>query len=131
MRWRLEHELGYRWTHQLEIRNTGGVPIYHMVFGTDSPAGNKIMTHLYEQAASEFPAMADAARRRRDRMKREEQGQFDLFSMMGGIDEVLCSPRSRRRSPSTSTFHRNRPRDHDFSSCPYCRWPTRFSSTGA
>ena len=44
MRWRLERELGYRWTHQLEIRNTGGVPLYHLIFATDSEAGHLIIS---------------------------------------------------------------------------------------
>ena len=71
MRWRLENALGYTWTHQLEVRNTGGVPIYHMIFATDSRPGHDIMSHLYNQAAAEFPAMAEEARLLRERRQRE------------------------------------------------------------
>ena len=46
MRWRLEHELGYRWTHPLKVRNEQGGPIYFMVFATDHSVGTKIMSDL-------------------------------------------------------------------------------------
>ena len=39
MRWQLENDLGYRRTHPLELKNTRGVPIYHMIFATDNDAG--------------------------------------------------------------------------------------------
>lgn len=92
MRWRLEHVLGYKWTHSLEIFNEGGSSIYHMVFATDHSAGNKIMTDLYRKAASEFPAMRKAARQRRARLTREEAGQFGLF---GAELDDLTAPISR------------------------------------
>jgi hypothetical protein len=57
MRWRLESVLGYRWTHTFEVRNERGGPIYHMIFATDNEAGHRIMAHLYNRAASEFPKM--------------------------------------------------------------------------
>lgn len=88
MRWRLENVLGYQWTHPLEIFNEGGSSIYHMVFATDHPAGNKIMTDLYRKAASEFPAMREAARRRRTRLALEEEGQFSLFG--AEIDDLTA-----------------------------------------
>lgn len=31
-RWRLESELGYRWTHTSEVRTEGDRPIYHLIF---------------------------------------------------------------------------------------------------
>lgn len=62
MRWRLERELGYRWTHALEVRNQGGRSLYHMVFATDHPAGTTIMSHIYTLALQEFPAMRMQAR---------------------------------------------------------------------
>lgn len=79
MRWRLENVLGYKWTHPLEIFNERGHSIYHMVFATDHPAGNAIMTDLYNAAADEFPKMRQQARQRRARLAEEEAGIFSLF----------------------------------------------------
>ncbi len=61
MRWRLERDLGYRWTHPLELRNTRGVPLYHMLFATDNEAGTRIMDR---SAAARIPAMREEARDR-------------------------------------------------------------------
>jgi three-Cys-motif partner protein len=61
MRWRLERDLGYRWTHPLELRNTHGVPLYHMIFATDNEAGTRIMEHIYRRAAARMPAMQQEA----------------------------------------------------------------------
>ena len=61
MRWRLEAEFGYRWTHSFEVKNRRGNPIYHMIFATDNQAGNDIMEHLYGQAARDFPTMREEA----------------------------------------------------------------------
>jgi three-Cys-motif partner protein len=80
MRWRLQHILGYKWTHPLEVFNERGSSIYHMIFATDHEAGNRIMTHLYSQAADELPAMRAAARERRTRLEEEAQGVQSLFS---------------------------------------------------
>lgn len=85
MRWRLEHVLGYRWTHPLEIFNERGHSIYHMIFATDHEAGNRIMTSLYNAAANEFPAMRRDARRHRARLVEEEAGIQSLFD-----DEALA-----------------------------------------
>jgi three-Cys-motif partner protein len=64
MRWCLERDLGYRWTHPLELRNTRGLPIYHMLFATDNEAGTRIMEHVYRSAAARIPAMQQEARDR-------------------------------------------------------------------
>lgn len=61
MRRRLERDLGYRWTHPLELKNLRGVPLYHMIFATDNEAGTKIMEHLYAAAAAEIPVMRQEA----------------------------------------------------------------------
>ncbi len=89
MRWRLETELGYRWTQPLEIRNERGNVIYHMVFATDHEAGHKIMSDVYAQAAAEFPAMAQQARRLRKQKEDEERGVQSLF---GEDDASLLAP---------------------------------------
>lgn len=79
MRWRLEHDLGYRWTHPLEVRNEQGGLIYFMVFATDHSVGTKIMSDLYAGAAAEFPAMRQDARRLRRRLDEKAHGVQSLF----------------------------------------------------
>jgi three-Cys-motif partner protein len=61
MRWRLQRDLGYRWTHPLELKNVRGLPLYHMIFATDNDAGTRIMQHLYGQALEDIPAMRQEA----------------------------------------------------------------------
>jgi three-Cys-motif partner protein len=56
-RWQLERDLGYRWTHPLEVKNLAGHPVYSMVFATDNEAGNRIMGDLYNDAANRLPGM--------------------------------------------------------------------------
>jgi three-Cys-motif partner protein len=92
MRWRLQHVLGYKRTHPLEIFNEGGHSIYHMIFATDHPAGDRIMTDLYNAAADEFPRMRQEARLRRARMMQEERGVLSLFG-----DEFDAPTMPRRR----------------------------------
>lgn len=75
MRWRLEHTLGYGYTHTLRLTNVQGVPLYDMVFATDHPIGDKIMRSVYRTAADRFPRMRQEARaRRRDRQERDAGG---------------------------------------------------------
>ncbi|HTU39182.1 MAG TPA: three-Cys-motif partner protein TcmP [Acidimicrobiales bacterium] len=121
LRWRLETELGYRWTHQLEIRNTLDAPMCHMLFATDSEAGHRILSHLYDQAANEFPNMAQDARRMRDSLQLQESGQFDFFSSLGGIEALGGSV---GMAGSAEHFYEHQraeePRFHDRETCPYC-----------
>jgi hypothetical protein len=93
MRWRLQHVLGYRWTHPLEIFNEGGASIYHMIFATDHEAGNRIMTSLYNAAADEFPRMRQQARLLRSRRAEKEAGVQSLF---GDDDVAQVPPRGSR-----------------------------------
>lgn len=60
-RWQLEHDLGYRWTHPMEVKNLQGSPMYYMVFATDNEAGNRIMADLYNDAANRLPEMRQDA----------------------------------------------------------------------
>lgn len=69
MRWRLENDLGYKSTHPLDVKNTRGITIYHMIFATDHPAGERIMSDLYRKAARNQPTM------RREALDRQ-RGQF-------------------------------------------------------
>jgi hypothetical protein len=55
MRWRLSEGLGYQRTHALELKNTRGGTVYHMVFATDNDAGDKIMADVYAKTASQMP----------------------------------------------------------------------------
>jgi len=64
MRWRLERDLGYERTHPLELIDTRGRPIYHMIFATDHEAGTKIMSDLYSKAAQRIPEMRKEAQDR-------------------------------------------------------------------
>jgi three-Cys-motif partner protein len=74
MRWQLEEALGYHTTHALELKNARGTSIYHMIFATDHPAGDKIVSSLYAKAAEALPEMADEARQ-------HTTGAGRLFSM--------------------------------------------------
>ncbi len=50
MRWRLVHQLGYKNTHSLEIKNTSGSYLYDLIFATDNDAGDTIMRDVYRKA---------------------------------------------------------------------------------
>ena len=74
MRWRLETELGYEWTHPLELKNTRGTSLYFMIFATTHPAGHRIMSNLCDTAARQFPAMQAEARHRIQEIEEESSG---------------------------------------------------------
>ena len=77
MRWRLEKLLGYRRTHPFEVRNEQGGPIYHLIFGTDNEAGDRIMSHLYGRALQEFPRMRQQAiDQRKGRLRLFDDSEF-------------------------------------------------------
>ena len=79
MRWRLETVLGYRWTHPLELRNTRGTSLYFMIFATSNEVGHRIMSHLYNTAAKQFPAMRAEAKSRLQQLREEHSGVMRLF----------------------------------------------------
>ncbi len=62
LRWRLQAQLGYRWTHPLEVRNLHNRPVYEMVFATDHDAGTRIMSALYSRAEIQMDALMKDAR---------------------------------------------------------------------
>lgn len=64
MRWRLERDLGYRFSHPFALKNTRGGTLYHMIFATDNDAGTTIMEAIYRNAANQLPAMLQEARNR-------------------------------------------------------------------
>jgi three-Cys-motif partner protein len=63
-RWQLEQDLGYRRAHPIEVKDNRDRPIYHLIFATDSDPGDKIMSHLYGDALTNWPQMREQARRR-------------------------------------------------------------------
>jgi hypothetical protein len=82
LRWRLEHDLRYGTTHALQIVNTTGVPVYTLVFATDSPPGERIMAHVYGSASTRtIPMMRARAQAARHRAQTEEAGEFQLPGM--------------------------------------------------
>lgn len=83
-RWQLERDLGYRWTHALEIKNLRGQPLYHMVFATDSEAGNRIMANLYNTEAGQLPGMRQDAL---DRIHGQTTLTFDVTEMAADVYE--------------------------------------------
>lgn len=75
MRWRLEQDLGYRYTHPFELCNTTGSPLYHMILATDNDAGTRIMSAIYTNAAQTVPEMRQEAR---DRRQGQQAFSFDV-----------------------------------------------------
>ncbi len=72
MRYRLEHVLGYRWTHPFIMKNTRGQDLYCMIFATDHPAGDRIMANLYGTALDRHEQMRQDAALRVKFKKTEE-----------------------------------------------------------
>ncbi|HWX73727.1 MAG TPA: three-Cys-motif partner protein TcmP [Solirubrobacteraceae bacterium] len=64
MRWRLERDLGYRFAHPFELKNTKGGTLYHMIFATDNDAGTRIMEAIYADTAKRIPGMLQEAKDR-------------------------------------------------------------------
>jgi three-Cys-motif partner protein len=107
MRWRLEQTLGYRHTHAFELRNVSGSPVYSMVFATDNDAGNRIMSHLYGQAAKEHPRMREEALAARSAKREEETGEGGLFPPM--VRESTIPPEKLYRpGPPRLPYRRER-----------------------
>ncbi len=87
MRWRLEQDLGYEWTHPLEIKNLKGNPIYHMILATDNPAGTNIMGDLYTDAARRIPEMREEALALQRALRQER-----LFEMESEVEPYRYEP---------------------------------------
>lgn len=95
MRWRLEHDLGYRTTLDFQVTNTSGTGIFDMIFATDHWAGEKIMTDLYSTAMRRQPALRHNAQLQRRQDREEAQGVHGLFDLA----EV------GRQKPDATGFH--------------------------
>lgn len=85
MRWRLETDLGYKYTHTVRLTNTHGTPLYDMVFATDHDVGHKIMKDVYKKAAGRFPQMRQQARARLKDKAASEIGDEGLFSSVEAL----------------------------------------------
>ncbi len=101
MRWRLESVLGYKFTHTLRLTNTNGTPIYDMVFATDHPVGDKIMSDVYRTAATKFPQMRREVRARKRDEYEAAEGSEGFWSV-----ENLVHDAPLKRS---ETYHRAPP----------------------
>lgn len=77
------------------MRMPSGMPIYDMVFATDHPVGDKIMTDLYHRAAEREPGMIQEARaaaiRKRDE-KAGRQAMFDLDPALIPVESLTWEP---------------------------------------
>ncbi|NOR99694.1 three-Cys-motif partner protein TcmP [Mycobacteroides abscessus] len=100
MRFRLETALGYQYTHRIPMTmSTNKMTIFDMVFATDHDAGDKIMRHLYNQAAQREPEMMRQAHVAKAAKEAKEAGQHGLFEVGDlevraddKIGEILWSP---------------------------------------
>jgi len=81
MRWRLEHDLGYKTTLDFQVTNTSGTGIFDMIFATDHWAGEKIMTDLYSAAMRRQPELRHKAKLQRRQDREEDQGVHGLFPL--------------------------------------------------
>ncbi|SRX96061.1 hypothetical protein MSP7336_04336 [Mycobacterium shimoidei] len=80
MRYRLETDLGYQFTHRIPMTmSTNKMTIFDMVFATDHYVGDRIMQHLYNQAAQREPEMMRQARAAKEEREAEEAGVVGLF----------------------------------------------------
>jgi hypothetical protein len=80
-RWRLEQDLGYVMTARIPMRMPSGLPIYDMVFATDHPVGNKIMTDLYRKAPEREPLMRQEAKAKAKDKRSRDAGLDTLFDL--------------------------------------------------
>jgi three-Cys-motif partner protein len=76
-RWQAERDLGYTYTARIPMKMPNNVTIYDMVFCTDHPVGDTIMTWLYQKAAEREPLMQDELRLKR----LNEAGADSLFDL--------------------------------------------------
>ena len=81
LRWQLERDLRYGLTARIPMNMPNNMPIYDMVFATDAPVGDKIMTHLYRRAAEREPGMIQEARARARKQRDDKAGPLALFDL--------------------------------------------------
>jgi len=107
MRWRLEHELGYRTTIPLEFTNTSNHPIYTVIFATSNDTGEKIMADVFAKHGVALERMRRLAQAERQ-LGKEDPGLFGpdevanmLMSGRPGREPLLppIEPMRHRRNP--------------------------------
>lgn len=106
LRWQLEQDLGYKITARIPMRMPSGMPIYDLVFATDHPVGEKIMTHLYRKAAERNGQMRQEAKALAKNKRDEDRGQAALFDLEPSsiqIDTLTWEP-TNSRNPATRTW---------------------------
>lgn len=105
MRWRLETALGYKFTHTLRLTNLRGTPLYDMIFATDHPVGDKIMSDVYRGAANQFPKMQQEARARQRDLDEAERGSQGLWAYSElAVDASQRQAGNYRRMPPTPPY---------------------------
>lgn len=106
LRWQLEHDLGYQLTARIPMRMPNGMPIYDMLFATDHPLGDKIMTYLYRKAADREPKMRQDAKAHSKKQRDELLGRVGLFEIdPSGIPvESLSWERTSSWDPSSRSW---------------------------
>jgi three-Cys-motif partner protein len=106
MRWRLETVLGYKFTHSLRVTNVQGTPIYDLIFASDHPVGDKIMSDVYRSAADKFPQMRIEIRARQRDQDEAASGEEGFWPMEELVQEAPpLKPRERyKRVPPTPPY---------------------------
>ena len=113
-RWRLQSVLGYRWTQPLGLSNVSGHPVYTMVFATDHPTGNKIMTDIYTHAGvQEIPELHARALAARTRNRLEDKGISRLFEITPVVAPTLVRHVQPWKPPEVLTGPLSVHWDHD------------------
>ncbi len=84
-RWKVQQDLGYGFTARIPMRMPNNVTIYDMVFCSDHPAGERIMSWLYKAAADREPRMREEHRLR-------QLNQADAGTLFDITGEMLATP---------------------------------------
>lgn len=89
MRHQLETGLGYQFTHRIPMTmSTNKMTIFDMVFASDHDVGDRIMRHLYNQAAQREPEMMRQAQAAKVEKEAEKAGLLGLFD----VDDLDVKP---------------------------------------
>jgi len=87
IRWQLETDLGYKWTHALGLSNVSGHPVYTMIFATDNNTGHEIMSDVYGSAGvREIPELRSRALAARSQRRDAEKGIYAMFEVIPQVD---------------------------------------------
>lgn len=98
MRFQLENDLGYAYSHRIPMQMHNKLEIYDMVFATDHDVGDRVMQHLYNKAAQREPEMLRQAKLAKAEKEIELSGQPAMFDASefvvndANAGQVLWSP---------------------------------------